>query len=375
MAKVKQGDRDYLEEHSKEKVAFYGEYLDLYLTVLLNTTYIKSINIYDLFCGVGIYAEDGSKGSPIIAMESIKKQLSIQQNSNNKQMKLIINDGKKESVERAKQYLVEQNINFDFEAYNLQAEDIFSLTINNIKSSKDDEFNLIFIDPHGYKDIYKKDIINIMNAGKSEILIFLPIHMMYRFLKPSEEDKENPSYEHLIRFMKEFKLHNIVESTDEYIANIKESFSFDNQYFTTSYKLRATNSHNDYALFFITKNIYGLEKAVETKWKLDKLCGSGFEKKKPSLFDVEFEDSKKEDCLNNFKNKLIIYLKEERTNNEIYKFTLTSGFQIKQTNEILKALCSENRCTFDREVRKNSYYLNYAHHKDNEIKYRIKINE
>ncbi len=214
-----------------------------------------------------------------------------------------------------------------------------------------------------------------MEAGKSEILIFLPIHMMYRFLKPSKDDENNQSYEPLKRFMKEFNVNDDVESIDEYISNIKESFSFNNQYFTTSYKLRATNSNNDYALFFITKNIYGLEKAVETKWKLDKLCGEGFAKKQPNLFENEFKNKEQEDCLNSFKKKLIIYLSEEKTNNEIYKFTLTNGFQIKQANEILKELCLNNGCTFDRNIRKNSFYLNYTNYKNEEIKYRIKINE
>ncbi len=55
--------KDYLEEHSKEKIKFYEKYLNAYLAILLNWHYTKAINIYDVFCGVGLYSDDGSKGS------------------------------------------------------------------------------------------------------------------------------------------------------------------------------------------------------------------------------------------------------------------------------------------------------------------------
>ena len=88
MATIKQGEKDYLEEHSKEKLAFYKKYLDLYLTVLINAKYTKSINIYDIFCGVGIYDGDGNKGSPVVAMECIKTQLRTHWKRRDKPIKL-----------------------------------------------------------------------------------------------------------------------------------------------------------------------------------------------------------------------------------------------------------------------------------------------
>ena len=136
------------------------------------------------------------------------------------------------------------------------------------------------------------------------------------------------------------------------------------------------DSSNYYALFFITKHLKGLEKAVTTKWELDKLCGKGFEKKQPqSLFETEDKEDKKENCLEKFKSKLMTYLRQERTNKEIYLFALTNGFLIKHTNDILKKLQSDGKLDFDRKVRKSSFYLSSNHYKDNEIKYKVKINE
>jgi len=376
MATLKQGEKNYLEEHSKEKVAFYEKYLNLYLTVLINSQYVKAINLYDIFCGVGIYDGDGSKGSPIVAMECIKKQLNIHWKHKNKPISLLINDGDKSRVDIATKYIEKHcNDKCMFSAFNLDSKEIFSSVIDKIKRSKKDENHLVFIDPHGYKNVYKNDIVNIMKAGKSEILIFLPIHLMYRFLKPTQTDKENPSYIPLRRFMTEFNLEYNATTPREYISHIEQAFLCDEEYYTASYVLQA-DSNNFYALFFITKHIRGLEKAIDTKWQLDKLCGEGFEKKQhKSLFEDEEKENKKENCIEKFRDKLVEYLHDERTNNEIYIFALKKGFLIKHTNAILRQLDAKNKLIFDRNVRKNSFYLNYDSYKKDTVKYKVKINE
>ena len=375
MANLKQGEKDYLEEHSKAKVAFYEKYLNLYLTVLMNAEYVKAINIYDVFCGVGVYEGDGSKGSPVVAMEGIKNQQKIHWRHKDKPVSLLINDGNKERVDIAKKYIEDHcDTKCAFSSYNLDAKDIFPLIIDKIKSKKT-ENHLVFIDPHGYKDIFKSYIVDIMEAGKSEILIFLPIHLMYRFLKPTQHDKENPSYAPLRRFMTEFDLEYDASSPQEYIAGIEKAFLCHEKYYTASYILKS-DSNNYYALFFITKHIRGLEKAIAAKWELDELCGEGFENKQhKSLFEEEEKEEKKENCIEKFKEKLVEFLRSDRTNNEIYLFALTNGSLIKHTNVILKQLNEENKLHFDRKVRKNAFYLTYMNYKDGTIKYKVKINE
>lgn len=376
MATIKQGEKDYLEEHSKEKVEFYKKYLDLYLTVLINAEFTKSINIYDIFCGVGIYDLDDSKGSPIVAMECIKNQLKQHSKNSYKKVRLLINDGDTKRVERAKNY-IEKNYNneFEFTHYNLLSEEIFKLTISKIQKTQPNETNLIFIDPHGYKHIYKKDITNIMEAGKSEILIFLPIHQMYRFMKPKDFENEHISSLPLRRFMTEFELEYDAKNSKEYISHVQKAFSFNEKYYTASYILESDRK-NLYALFYITKNLKGLEKAIVTKWELDGLCGKGFEQKKaPSLFEELDKEEKNENCLDNWFKKIKVYLQSEKDNNEIYEFTLKNGFLLKHTNEVLKKLQTDNKLDFDRKIRKSSFYLNYDSHRDNDIRYKVKIIE
>ncbi len=74
MANTVDETKDNIFEHSQAKLDFYKNYLSKYLVVLLNDKYTSEINIYDIFCGIGIY-DDGKQGSPIIAIKIIKDLL------------------------------------------------------------------------------------------------------------------------------------------------------------------------------------------------------------------------------------------------------------------------------------------------------------
>ena len=56
--------------HSKAKLDYYQSYLRIYLPILRLASFTRNINIFDVFCGTGIY-DDGTKGSPILAFEAI----------------------------------------------------------------------------------------------------------------------------------------------------------------------------------------------------------------------------------------------------------------------------------------------------------------
>jgi three-Cys-motif partner protein len=58
-------------QHSEVKVRLLKLYLERYLNILSASRYIGDINVYDLFCGEGIYENNG-KGSPIVILETIK---------------------------------------------------------------------------------------------------------------------------------------------------------------------------------------------------------------------------------------------------------------------------------------------------------------
>ena len=43
--------------HSKAKVDFYQAYLTRYLSIMSVTKFVDTINIFDVFCGRGEYAD------------------------------------------------------------------------------------------------------------------------------------------------------------------------------------------------------------------------------------------------------------------------------------------------------------------------------
>lgn len=363
-------------EHSKAKLEFYQNYLWRYLTVLLNDQYTTKINIYDVFCGVGIY-EDGGKGSPIIAIETIKN---LSKKYLKKSITLTVNDIDIEKVQKVKSHI---NDNFknvcEFTAYNLNAIEMIETVIANIKKSKKDEKNLVFIDPYGYKEIYKQNILDIMEAGKSEIILFLPISNMYRFSRDAINNEENKSYMHLRRFIEEFfdESHPIHEGKFEhqleYIEFIKTALCFNDIYFSASYSIQR-DTKNYYSLFFITSHIYGLEKVLETKWKLDALCGEGFEQnKQAALFDEENKENKKNECFKKLKISLFLFLNEYKTNYEIYEFVIKEGFSPSHANKALEDMRESLSFESDYKPRKNAFLVGYKYYKEKDKRYRVKI--
>jgi len=322
---------------------------------------------------------DGGKGSPIVAIEAIKTAISKYPN---KTVSLTINDIDKEKVIIATNYINENHKDTcSVNTYNKDAKEMFEVVIANIKKSQKNEKNLVFIDPYGYKEIFKQNIIDIMKAGKSEIILFLPIANMYRFSPVSLTDKENNSYTHLRRFIEDFfedTHHPIYQKTYngqiDYIGFIKKAFSFNNEYFSASYSIeRDTKTY--YALFFITSHIYGLEKILETKWSLDSLCGEGFEKQKEAtLFDEINHDEKTTNCQAKLVECINLFLSEGfKSNNEIYEYVLKCGFLPKYANEILENM--KSTLIFDRDIklRKKAFLLGYKYYKNKNIKYKVKI--
>jgi three-Cys-motif partner protein len=82
--------------HSQAKLDLYKNYLKHYLRVLCHTSFCTKINLYDIFCGIGLY-EDGNEGSPLVTNNCIKdiiEELKIAGKSI-KPIQITINDKKK----------------------------------------------------------------------------------------------------------------------------------------------------------------------------------------------------------------------------------------------------------------------------------------
>ena len=380
--------KNTLQIHSQAKLEFYAAYLSRYLRILCHAKTINRINIYDVFCGMGIY-DDGGKGSPIVAFNTVKDVVSDSKFKTNTQISLIVNDKEQSKIVRVKNYIESNNKNYcDVKYYNHDIEQMFSIVQKEITVTPSDTRNLIFIDPYGYKNIKKEILYQLMSNGRTEIILFLPISHMYRFTQKAIQSEEVVQYEPLRNFVNSFfnNDHKMIRgqpSVTEYIQFITEALEY-SKFYTASYSIERDAS-NYFALFFMSSHIFGFEKILEVKWQLDEDAGRGF--KIPStqggLFDDILAEEEKEKNVAKLESILRNLLTEPKTNKQIYEKTLKQGFLPKHATEIFAKWQSKNQMfkIYDintgKEVRKGVFYISYNNYKENgdKVQFRIENHE
>ncbi|MBO7447878.1 three-Cys-motif partner protein TcmP [bacterium] len=351
MAKSNDSDvKNTMQMHSQAKVEFYKTYLEKYLAILRATQYVKHINIYDVFCGKGIY-DDGGKGSPVVAYDTIKAVCEKQRLEHTTEISLIVNDIDKERIGKVKEYIKKNEHSYcNVEYYNLDIDEMFKTILPKLDNSSDDTRNLIFIDPYGYKTIKRELICELMKNGKTEIILFLPISHMQRFTNAAVQDKQAVAqYEPLREFVFGFfpdPNHPIRQnpvSAKDYIKFVADALTFNNIFLTTSYYIERDKS-NCFALFFMSPHIFGLEKIVEAKWELDEEAGKGFRipERTGNLFEREFAEEAKISNGLRLKSLLEKELCRPTTSRKLHEIVVKNGFLPKHANEVLKQIQQEN---------------------------------
>jgi len=360
-------------QHSEIKVKLYDIYIQRYLQILSLSKYINDIHLFDLFAGEGIY-ENGGKGSPIVAMEAVKKTYFANRGKSSLgKFNCFFNDGNFSKIEKLKAIISERNLHYpvigNLEFSNQEYEKLLPEIISKINRLKNDKA-FVFLDPYGYKEIKVNDIKNLVASKKSEVLLFLPTQFMFRF-----EKKGTP--ECLSDFIKDLLPEQDWPKSEtgiDFIETMLEAFrkklpeTFVDSFIITREK------NQFFCLFFFTSHIYGFERMLESKWNLDTQEGRGWALN--SDFDLWSYDDTKPNT-RSFENKLEEFLKNERTNGEVYNFTLKNGHLVSHTNEILKKLQGQNKliCQDKKQIkaRKGAFYINYDNYKNSPEKITIKI--
>jgi len=347
--------KDVVLPHSKAKLDLFKTYLEHYLRVLSLAPFCTKINLYDIFCGIGLY-KDGNVGSPLIAVDRIKEthKLLNELGKPIKQINLTINDKEKDKIETVRKLLLEQKLNqTSYFYHNEDADDMLDFVSNEVNSFPSTERNLVFIDPYGYSNIHKEKIQKLLKNENTEIILFLPVMQMYRFKNIALTDSERTCYDDLRRFIFSFfpsnhRIHNDqIENIFDFINEIKEALSFNGKFFTSSHYIQR-DSGNYYALFYITPSLYGLDKMVETKWHVSPVTGKGFNqtKNQQSLFEQQFQEQDQRQQIEYLNGRIIEAIKSSEnglSNKDIYLLTLKSDFKPSHANGILKALIKNNQ--------------------------------
>ena len=250
--------------------------------------------------------------------------------------------------------------------------------------------NLLFIDPYGYKSIHKDTLEKLMDNGRTEILLFLPVSFMHRFTHVAFDERRLKGTEPLRAFISSYFPEGHPVRSDEpmdvrqYISELSGAFSYDGKYYTASFEIQR-DKKNYFALFFICSNMLGFEKVIDVKWKLDDDYGRGFrldnnEGMFPEFVE-ELKQQREEERVEMMRVALLNLLqKRGRSNKEIYEYTLRMGYMPKVAGAALKQLQKDDLIEvksigFDKKVRKGSFYLNYKGWREPEIEVCLKQNE
>jgi three-Cys-motif partner protein len=287
---------------------------------------------------------------------------------------LLVNDNDTQKLENVKSKIDFQDIaDFHIEYHNKDANEMFDLVATRLSKFPKDNRNLIFIDPYGYSDIKKDKITSLLKNNYTEIVLFLPVMHMYRFIKTAFRHEKNPHFENLRNFILSFfndpkKIN--TNSIFEFIRSLKEAFSIDDTYFTCSHYIERGNG-SYYALFFISSNIYGLEKMLETKWTLDPGKGKGFKQNENqmqlSMFDEEMEEYDILQSITTLENVVHQAIKQKGilTNVELYELTIKNEFLPKHVNSALNKLIEKKR--IQKIGNSKGYGVNYSNYRNNII--------
>lgn len=326
-------------EHSEAKLQLYDTYLAKYLSILARTPYVQEIFLFDLLCGEGIY-ENGEKGSPIIALETIKDHY-YSNNRSCPNITIWFNDlGQSEiehgisKIDRVKRFSenIYRPFNVNVEFFQEDYQGLYPKAtqfVNKTYRAK----GLFFIDPYGYKSVKPEDIRKMLEGNNTEVLLWLPASFMYRFANTVTRS-DFKGGEPLKVFILELfgRKPPLFRSVYDFVEQITESFRAylrDLGIFVDSFTLERGGG-NVYCLFFFTSHIKGYETMLSTKWDMDENRGKGHTiNKSPSFSEIQLSGYPQ-------KVKAFISSTDYRTNAEIYKFGLENGFLPKHTNEILR---------------------------------------
>lgn len=360
-------------DHSKAKVLLLQKYLEKYLNIIANDGFTKKINVFDLFCGEGIYENDG-EGSPIAILRTLKDLHFINKAKNKEIVKvdLYFNDKDEFKIQKLQSIISEKKLHYkDFGKITYRAKDYkeiidsLSVYIQNLKNEK----AFVFIDPYGYKEIRASEIKKLLQSRKSEVLLFLPTQFMYRF-----DEKGTP--EALIQIIEELvDINNWKTSNSvfQFINQFKEGLKnyLGNDFFVDTFSIEK-DATTVFCLFFFSSHIRGFEKMLETKWQIDDDEGKGWSYEKTGNLFSDFKT-------NPLEEKIISFISSSNKiyNGTLYEFTLHNGFLPTHAVEILNSMQTDGKLEVlsdkSEKVRKGAFYINYDNYKNSPEKVYFKL--
>jgi len=348
--------------HSELKLSIYKKYLEIYLSIMREGKFFKCIFIVEPFAGKGI-DNNGKEGSALIAKRVISS-LKDGYEEKKKSVFLRLNEKEKNFYDKLKKNL--ESLPLDIPDISVSNDDANKFIVDTLKETKGKQnHRFFFIDPWGYTQLKGKTYQEIFKAENLDLLIFIPIHSIYRFLRKEKnsnqlkpiadflrdigiDEKDAEGFSELIDFIEEIKCAFYKKVGSKYVY----------------YKILKNEKINDkHTLFFISKHILGAEKFLEV---LDK-----FEEKDLFKFAVsDLEGPFIEDIRDN----------RELTNCELYKCGILNGLLPKRVKIVLEKLETDKKITVvpedscKKHIRRY-FYIGYKYYKEESPKLKVIFNK
>ncbi|MBD1431596.1 three-Cys-motif partner protein TcmP [Sphingobacterium sp. DN00404] len=368
---MKKKSQDHLFIHSEVKVKLLGAYLQRYFNIMSNTPFVNTVHYYDMFSGPGIY-ENGGEGSPLIILRELKEahfRAKSRKTDLSSKYKCLFNDKDLKKIETLCKNIKEAKIHYpEMGTLDYCTEDYKKLcpeVVKQLKSLPKDEKAFVFIDPYGYKDVRFSEIRDLLSSKKSEVLLFLPTHFMFRF-------SENGTPESLHNFINDVVPEDQWPKSEtglDFVENLKQAFqrNLGDDFFVDSFII-SRDKNQFFCLFFFTSHIYGFDRMLDAKWEIDAEDGRGwkFNAASSNLFSQVINGPN----TSKFEKELKAYLKERRSNKDLYVFTLQKGHLTSHAVQILKKWQDDGILVATlpdgKAARKSAFYIGWESYKNNQ---------
>lgn len=338
-----------LPEHSKAKIACYINYLRMYLNILAYSPFEK-IYILDLFAGEGrdIANEPCSSVAAAEIIEEHYNQASKTCNNilfylNDSGMSVIDTGTKK--IDRVKMFIDKIKIpsNVEIKYTDKKFEDIIDSLIIRLQRLQLSERALCFIDPFGYKYSKPEKIKGLLDNGKTEVLLFIPVCFLHRFAAKAVKDEDFVEGKHIEEFLSVIFNKQIPEIGNQiaFIKKIESQFKIYLQvpYVDVTYIEKERGQF--FALFFFSNNKLGFEKMLEAKWKVDELNGHGFKMDINKIRGSLFENLDHDDYTNLLYSEIV--QRKRMSNQQVFDFGLNNNHLPKHSTKVLQQLKKDKK--------------------------------
>ena len=306
--------------HTEEKLAIYRNCLYRCLSVLVNQPTPKKITVCEPFAGSGVVGAK-LKGSASHAVEVIDDFL--KRDNCKCQIELLLNELDPDSYSALCKKFSERHF---VSVTNTRADEF----INDTLDKKGVQRGMFFIDPYGYTQVKPRTLDRLFRF-QVDIIIFVPTHQIYRFVKDDETTgKLGPVRKFLESCGIDKRSFASVENLEEaLVRNFKKRAKTN---FGYKYDLRSQEAaYSRHCLFFITNHVAGARKFLEGIKEIKGIRESqpGFQY---AIFDIDAGKHRK---------AVLSCLKKERGNYELYERLISKGLLPKEANPILKQLESD----------------------------------